>query len=149
MVKTGALFFFVFGVIATLATFAQINPVWEYGPYSPAIDSANSQPDWYIGFMEGSLRIMPGIVTNVARHTFVWNVFIPAVLLPAGFFILLGLYPVFEEWVTGDLRHHQILDRPRNAPARGVRCRSYRHGRRPAARRQRRRPDEVAESQSF
>ena len=118
LVKTGALFFFVFGVIATLATFAQINPVWEYGPYSPAIDSANSQPDWYIGFMEGSLRIMPGIVTNVAGDTFVWNVFIPAVLLPAGFFILLGLYPVFEEWVTGDLRHHQILDRPRNAPAR-------------------------------
>ena len=67
MAKTGALFFFVFGVMATLATFAQINPIWEYGPYSPAIDSANSQPDWYIGFMEGSLRIMPGIVTNVAR----------------------------------------------------------------------------------
>ena len=61
---------------------------------------------------------MPGIVTNVAGHTFAWNVFLPAVLLPFGFFILAGLYPIFEEWITGDLRHHQILDRPRNAPGR-------------------------------
>jgi ubiquinol-cytochrome c reductase cytochrome b subunit len=118
MAKTGALFLFVFGVIAALATFFQINPVWLWGPYSPAIVSSNSQPDWYIGFMEGSLRLMPGVVSNVGGHTFVWNVFIPAVLLPAGFFILAGLYPIFEEWLTGDLRHHQILDRPRNAPNR-------------------------------
>jgi ubiquinol-cytochrome c reductase cytochrome b subunit len=61
---------------------------------------------------------MPGVITNVAGHTFVWNVFIPAVLLPIGFFIIAGLYPAFEEWATGDLRHHQILDRPRNAPGR-------------------------------
>ncbi len=118
MAKTGALFFFVFGVIAALATVAQINPIWEYGPYSPVIDSAGSQPDWYIGFMEGSLRIMPGVVTDVGGHTFAWNVFLPAVLLPFGFFVCAGLYPIFEEWVTGDLRHHQILDRPRNGPGR-------------------------------
>lgn len=118
MAKTGALFLFVFGIIALLATYAQINPIWLYGPYDPVKASAGSQPDWYVGFMEGSLRIMPGVVSNVAGHTFVWNVFLPAVLLPVGFFLFAGLYPVFEEWATGDLRHHQILDRPRNAPGR-------------------------------
>jgi ubiquinol-cytochrome c reductase cytochrome b subunit len=118
MAKTGALFFFVFGVTALLATVAQINPIWLYGPYDPVRVSAGSQPDWYVGFMEGSLRIMPNWITNVGGHTFVWNVFLPAVLLPIGFFLLAGLYPVFEEWVTGDLRHHQILDRPRHAPGR-------------------------------
>ena len=118
MAKTGALFFFVFGSIAVLSAFFQINPIWLWGPYNPTIDQAGSQPDWYIGFMEGSLRLMPGVVSNVGGHTFVWNAFLPAVLLPIGFFILAGLYPIFEEWVTGDLRHHQILDRPRNAPNR-------------------------------
>ena len=42
-----------------LATFAQINPIWLYGPYNPAEISAGSQPDFYMGFLEGSLRMMP------------------------------------------------------------------------------------------
>jgi ubiquinol-cytochrome c reductase cytochrome b subunit len=68
--------------------------------------------------MEGSLRLMPNWVTNVAGHTFAWNVFLPAVVLPILFFALMAAYPLFEEYATGDRRHHHILDRPRNAPAR-------------------------------
>jgi ubiquinol-cytochrome c reductase cytochrome b subunit len=118
MAKTGALFFFTFAALALAATFAQINPVWLYGPYSPANDSANSQPDFYIGFMEGALRIMPGLVSNIDGHTLAWNVFLPAVVLPSGFFLISGLYPFFEQFATGDRRYHQVLDRPRNEPAR-------------------------------
>jgi ubiquinol-cytochrome c reductase cytochrome b subunit len=118
MIKTGALFFFTFAALAIAATFAQINPIWLYGPYNPATDSANSQPDWYIGFMEGALRLTPNVITNIGGHTFAWNVFIPAVLLPFGFFLMSGLYPFFEQLVTGDRRWHQVLDRPRNEPTR-------------------------------
>jgi ubiquinol-cytochrome c reductase cytochrome b subunit len=118
MAKTGALFFFTFGVLAVLGTIAQINPIWLYGPYSPANVSSLSQPDWYIGFLEGSLRMMPGVQTSLGGHTFVWNVLLPAVALPIGFFLIMGCYPVIEEWATGDRRDHQILDRPRNAPSR-------------------------------
>jgi ubiquinol-cytochrome c reductase cytochrome b subunit len=56
--------------------------------------------------------------TNVAGHTIVWAVFIPAVALPAVFFLFMGGYPFFEQWATGDRRYHQVLDRPRNMPAR-------------------------------
>jgi ubiquinol-cytochrome c reductase cytochrome b subunit len=118
MAKTGALFFFVFGLLTVLATAAQINPIWLYGPYDPLSVSSLSQPDWYIGFLEGSLRMMPGVETNVAGHTFVWAVFLPAVALPAAFFLIMGCYPFLEQWATGDKRSHQVLDRPRNAPAR-------------------------------
>jgi ubiquinol-cytochrome c reductase cytochrome b subunit len=118
VVKTQALFLFTFGAVALLATFAQINPIWLYGPYTPANVSSQSQPDWYIGFLEGSLRLMPNWVTNVAGHTIAWNVFLPAVLLPIMFFILMALYPLFEEVATGDRRHHHICDRPRNVPTR-------------------------------
>ncbi|MBO0776492.1 MAG: cytochrome b, partial [Actinobacteria bacterium] len=103
--KTTALFFFTAGITAVLATFVQINPIWLYGPYSPANVSSNSQPDWYIGFLEGGLRLMPNWQTNAWGHTVIWNVFVPAVLLPVLFFLLLALYPFFEEYVTGDLRH--------------------------------------------
>jgi ubiquinol-cytochrome c reductase cytochrome b subunit len=118
MAKTGALFFFVFAALALLAAVAQINPIWLYGPYHPDQVSSFSQPDWYVGFMEGALRLMPGVATNLAGHTFVWNVFLPAVFLPAMFFFLLYLYPFFEQYVTGDLRYHHVLDRPRHAPTR-------------------------------
>ena len=59
MAKTGAFFFFTFAACALAATFAQINPIWLYGPYNPVSISSGSQPDFYMGFLEGSLRMMP------------------------------------------------------------------------------------------
>jgi ubiquinol-cytochrome c reductase cytochrome b subunit len=118
MAKTGAYFMFTFGVIALLGTFAQINPIWLFGPYDPAAISAGSQPDFYMGFLEGSLRIMPNWETNLWGHTIPWNVLIPA-LVPLGL-IMTGaaLLPWIERWITGDHRWHHVNDRPRNAPAR-------------------------------
>ncbi|GAA4238031.1 ubiquinol-cytochrome c reductase cytochrome b subunit [Actinomadura meridiana] len=111
-------FLFAFGVLAALATFAQINPVWLYGPYQPDEVSFGSQPDWYVGFLEGALRIMPPLETNLWGHTIMWNVLLPAVVLPGIFFTLIGLYPFVERWATGDERLHHLLDRPRNAATR-------------------------------
>ncbi len=108
----------VFGVTALLAAVIQINPVWNYGPYVPDRVSTNAQPDWYVGFLEGALRLMPGIETNIAGHTLMWNVLLPTVVLPALLFAVLYLYPVFERWVTGDLVEHHLCDRPRDRPVR-------------------------------
>jgi len=118
MAKTGAFFFFTFGALALASTFAQINPIWIYGPYNPLAISAGSQPDFYMGFLEGSLRMMPAWQWVVAGHTFAINVFIPA-LLPLGI-VLTGaaLWPFLEQWITGDRREHHVTDRPRNAPTR-------------------------------
>src|SRR5215468_5752326 len=55
MAKTGAFFFFIFAVLALLSTFAQINPIWLFGPYNPSGITAGSQPDFYMGFLEGAL----------------------------------------------------------------------------------------------
>jgi ubiquinol-cytochrome c reductase cytochrome b subunit len=118
MAKTGAFFFFTFAGCALAATFAQINPIWLYGPYNPVSISAGSQPDFYMGFLEGSLRMMVPWEWNVAGHTFSFNVFIPA-LLPLGLiFTAAALWPFLEQWITGDKREHHINDRPRNAATR-------------------------------
>ncbi len=116
--KSTGLSLLVFGVIAVMAATAQINPVWNYGPYRPDQVSTGAQPDWYVGFLEGALRLMPPVETVVAGHTIMWNVFLPAVVLPALLFAVLYLYPFFERWVTGDLVEHHLCDRPRDRPAR-------------------------------
>src|ERR1700719_3637156 len=83
MAKGGAWFFFIFGALALLATFAQINPIWLYGPYNPVAMSAGSQPDFYMGMLEGALRVWPSWSWNVLGHTFAFNVFLPG-LVPLG-----------------------------------------------------------------
>jgi quinol---cytochrome-c reductase cytochrome b subunit len=118
MAKTGAFFFFVFGILAIAAAFVQINPIWLYGPYNPVAMSAGSQPDFYMGVLEGALRVMPAWQWVPFGHTFAFNVFIPA-LLPLG--IIFGgaaAWPFLEQWITGDKREHHLNDRPRNAPTR-------------------------------
>jgi ubiquinol-cytochrome c reductase cytochrome b subunit len=119
MASGGAWFFFIFASLALLATFAQINPIWLYGPYTPVSISSASQPDFYMGILEGSLRMMPAWEWhNFFGHTISWSVLIPFAV-PLG--IVLGgaaFWPFFEQWATGDRSYHNTLDRPRNAPIR-------------------------------
>jgi ubiquinol-cytochrome c reductase cytochrome b subunit len=116
--KTSAWFIFIFGALALLATFASINPIWLYGPYTPVAISSASQPDWYMGILEGALRMMPAWEINFLGHTLSLSVLIPfAVPLT----IILGgaaFWPWFEQWATGDKSYHHVNDRPRNAPVR-------------------------------
>ncbi|MFB0834301.1 cytochrome bc1 complex cytochrome b subunit [Arthrobacter halodurans] len=126
--KAGGFFFIVFGIIALISGFFTINPIWNYGPYDPSPVSAGTQPDWYIGWVDGALRLMPGYIGNMSLewvipfpwgdNTLVLNVLLPA-LVPA--MILFGVmfgWPWIERWVTKDNREHHLLDRPRNAPTR-------------------------------
>jgi ubiquinol-cytochrome c reductase cytochrome b subunit len=118
MAKTGAFFFFTFAAITLAATFTQINPIWLYGPFNPVAMSAGSQPDFYMGMLEGALRVMPAWQWAPWGHTFAFNVFIPALLPLGALFTGAALWPFIEQWVTGDKREHHINDRPRNAPTR-------------------------------
>ncbi|MDQ0093578.1 cytochrome bc1 complex cytochrome b subunit [Paeniglutamicibacter psychrophenolicus] len=126
--KAGGFFFIVYGIVAAISGLLTINPVWNYGPYDPSPVSAGTQPDWYIGFVDGALRLMPGMLGNFSFEwniPFPWgvntlslNVLVPA-LIPAGImFTIMFAWPWIESWVTKDKREHHLLDRPRNAPFR-------------------------------
>ena len=91
--------------------------MWAFGPYRPDLVTTGAQPDWYLGFSEGLIRVMPGWEINFWGHTLVLGVFIPFSLFPL-ILLALGVYPFIEAWITGDRREHHILDRPRNAPVR-------------------------------
>ncbi|WP_242889635.1 cytochrome bc1 complex cytochrome b subunit [Actinomadura litoris] len=118
MAKTSALFLWVLGVTTLLAAFVQINPIWLFGPYDPGAISAGSQPDWYMGWLEGSLRIMPAWEITAWGHTVSMSVLVPALVVPGVLFTGLAVYPFVERWVTGDHQIHHLLDRPRDVPAR-------------------------------
>jgi len=116
--KAGGFFFIVFGVVMAISATFTINPIWNYGPYDPSPVSAGTQPDWYIGWLDGALRLAPSnLDVVILGHTYPFGVLIPLVGSLV-FLALVAVYPFVEAWVTGDKREHHVLDRPRNAPVR-------------------------------
>jgi ubiquinol-cytochrome c reductase cytochrome b subunit len=115
--KSIGLFFGVAAVLSFLGGLVQINPVWLYGPYAPAQVSSPAQPDWYLGWLEGALRLFPAWQFRIFGLE-IPNVFLPAVVLPGITFGLLYAWPFIEAWRTGDSAPHHILDRPRDRPVR-------------------------------
>jgi ubiquinol-cytochrome c reductase cytochrome b subunit len=110
-------FFIVFGVLAALGGLTQINPVWLFGPYNPAQVSSGSQPDWYMGLLDGSTRLFPSWEIRLWGHS-IPPLFWPTVVLPT---ILIGLaasYPFVEARLTKDRARHNLLQRPRDVPVR-------------------------------
>ena len=117
LAKAGGFFFLVFGTLSVIAAVATVNPVWVYGPFRPDQVSTGAQPDWYLGFAEGLVRVMPGWEIDLWGHTLVLGVLIPVVVFPL-LLVFIGVYPFLEARVTGDRRAHHLLDRPRNRPNR-------------------------------
>ena len=116
--KAGGFFFIVFGVIMLISATFTINPIWNYGPYDPSPVSAGTQPDWYIGWLDGALRLAPShLEFSALGGTWSMNILLP-MIIGIGFLVIVAAYPFIEAWVTQDKREHHVLDRPRNAPTR-------------------------------
>jgi ubiquinol-cytochrome c reductase cytochrome b subunit len=108
----------VTGVLFLLGGLVQINPIWEWGPYHVAAATNGAQPDWYLGWLIGALRLTPGFDVQVGGYTLVPNPFWGGVAFPLLIFTALYLWPWLERRVTGDHRAHNLLDRPRDVPRR-------------------------------
>ncbi len=115
--KALALLFLTAATVFLLGGLAQINPIWIYGPFRVADASSASQPDWYMGWLDGGLRLMPPWEIRLFGYDLP-NPFFPGVLLPTLVFALLFLVPFIEERVTRDRNEHHVLDRPRDRPIR-------------------------------
>jgi ubiquinol-cytochrome c reductase cytochrome b subunit len=107
-------------MLVVLGGLVQINPVWEWGPYEPWVGENGAQPDWYLGWLIGALRLMPNLEIQLGDHTLVPNPFFGGLLFPAFVFAMLYAWPWLEQLVPGRgrRRDHHLLDRPRDAPRR-------------------------------
>jgi ubiquinol-cytochrome c reductase cytochrome b subunit len=118
MAKTTGFLFMVAGASALLGAFAQINPIWQFGSYEPYKISYAVQPDWYMGWTDGALRIMPAWEFTAFGHTIPLEVFLPVIVFPGLIFNICLAWPAIERRMTGDNAIHHLLDRPRDRPKR-------------------------------
>jgi quinol---cytochrome-c reductase cytochrome b subunit len=116
--KSTGLFMLVAAVLAALGGLAQINPIWEYGPYNPFSVTAPAQPDWYIGWLDGALRLGGPWDIALPGGFLISELFWPAVLFPGIALGIVTMWPWIEPLFTGDRAEHHILERPRDAPFR-------------------------------
>ncbi len=117
--KAGGFFFIVFGITALISALVTINPVWAYGPYEPTQVTAGSQPDFYMWFADGALRLLPSWMEfELLGFTVPLQTFLGAIASIPVIWTVAGVYPFVESWITGDKREHHLLERPRNAPVR-------------------------------
>jgi ubiquinol-cytochrome c reductase cytochrome b subunit len=112
------LMFAVFAALFLLGGLVQINPIWIWGPYHVADSTNGAQPDWYLGWLIGALRLMPSFDVVIAGRTLVPNPFWGGALLPTAVFGGLFVWPALERRFTRDRHPHNLLDRPRDAPRR-------------------------------
>ncbi|MDQ3532218.1 MAG: ubiquinol-cytochrome c reductase cytochrome b subunit [Actinomycetota bacterium] len=115
--KSIGLFFAVSAVLSVMGGLVQINPVWLYGPFEPQQVTSPAQPDWYLGWVEGALRLVPPFDVRLFGYE-IPNPFFPAVLLPGVTFTLLLAWPFLEQRFAHDKEAHHLLDRPRDHPVR-------------------------------
>jgi len=106
----------VAGVLFLLGGLVQINPIWQWGPYEIYQGTNGAQPDWYMGWLIGALRIMPPLEIHPFGYTIVPNPFFGGVLFPSVVFASLYLWPAFERRVARDYARHDLLERPRDNP---------------------------------
>ena len=118
--KQGGMFLSVSAVIALSAGLFQINPIWLFGPYRPADVSAASQPDWYVMFLDGLVRLMPAwqITIPIGDGYSIPPIFWPAVVGFGAMLTLTAAYPFLERRWTNDHQRHNLLQRPRDVPHR-------------------------------
>lgn len=117
-IKSIGLFFLVFASIAMLGGLLQIDPVWIYGPYNPVAVMPGAQPDWYLGWVEGAMRLFPGINVHFGRWVQIPEVFFPGMLFPGLVFATLYAYPFLEKlFSSGDPeKQHNVLRLPYQQP---------------------------------
>jgi ubiquinol-cytochrome c reductase cytochrome b subunit len=110
------LMFSVFAVLFLLGGLVQINPVWLWGPYHVGDGTNGAQPDWYLGWLIGALRLVPSWDFTIGHYTVVPNPFWGGALFPLIVFGILAVWPAVERRVTGDTAFHNLLERPRDNP---------------------------------
>src|SRR5919197_67318 len=108
----------VAALLFLLGGLVQINPIWQWGPYEVAQGTNGAQPDWYLGWLIGALRLVPSFDLTIADKTVVPNPFWGGALFPLVVLVVLAAWPWLERRLTGDHGFHNVLDRPRDAPGR-------------------------------
>ncbi len=113
--KATGFFAIVAGITVVMSGVFQINPIWLLGPYNPSQVSAGVQPDFYMGFLDGLVRIWPAWeIHNLFGRYMIPAVFFPAIVGATVLMILVSAYP----WIETQVHQGQRAAQHPAAPAR-------------------------------
>jgi ubiquinol-cytochrome c reductase cytochrome b subunit len=113
-----ALMFGVTALLFLLGGLVQVNPIWQWGPFEPWIGTNGAQPDWYLGWLIGALRLMPNFDLVIGHVTLVPNPFWGGAGFPLLVLAVLAAFPWIERRLRREHLAHNLLDRPRDSPNR-------------------------------
>jgi ubiquinol-cytochrome c reductase cytochrome b subunit len=107
------------GVLAASAVLVPWADITLQGPYVPGEVGNNAQPEWYIFFMEGALRIVPPFEFTIPLiGSPVTQLFVGGVLIPGLLFGFLFAYPWIERRRYGLEGDWHVLTNPLEVPLR-------------------------------
>lgn len=115
--RTTGYFLLLAGVLTAFGALLQINPVWLYGPFRATDATTSAQPDWYMGWLEGAVRMFPGWDIQIGGFLLP-AIFWPAVILPGLIFTPLFLWPWLDWMAMRDNQFVNVLQYPTMRPGR-------------------------------
>lgn len=118
--ESTTLFLWIFGLLAAAAVLIPWSDVTLLGPYVPGEVGNNAQPDWFIFWLEGMLRIFPPIEFTVPPGIVISGPFVAGVVLPGLIFTFLLAYPWIERRVYGLRGEWHVLQNPLDIPLRAA-----------------------------
>ena len=107
------------GLLALAATFIPWSDVELLGPYIPGEVGNNAQPDWFMFWLEGVLRMFPALEWDLPGFT-ISGPFVAGVLLPGLVFGALIAYPSIERRVYRLEGPWHVLQNPLDIPLRAA-----------------------------
>jgi ubiquinol-cytochrome c reductase cytochrome b subunit len=107
------------GVLAASAVLVPWADITLQGPYVPGEIGNNAQPEWYLFWLEGALRIFPPLEVSLLGTT-ISAAFVSGALLPGLVIGTLVLYPFLERRVYALEGDWHVLQNPLDIPLRAA-----------------------------
>jgi ubiquinol-cytochrome c reductase cytochrome b subunit len=105
------------GLIAAGAVLIPWSDVLLLGPYVPGEVGNNAQPDWFLFWVDGALRVFPALEIDVPGMT-ISGPFVAGVVMPGIVFGVLIAYPWLERRAYGLYGDWHVLQNPLDVPLR-------------------------------
>lgn len=116
--ESTTLFLWVGGLLAAAAVLIPWSDITLLGPYVPGEVGNNAQPDWFLFWLEGALRIFPPIEFGIPGSLIISGPFVAGVVLPGLIFTFLAAYPFIERRVYKLEGEWHVLQNPLEIPLR-------------------------------
>lgn len=115
--ESTTLFLWTAGVLVASSIFIPWADVALLGPYIPGEVGNNAQPDWFMFWLEGILRVFPSIEIDLPGVT-IAGTFVASIVIPGVLFTALAAYPWIERRVYHLEGDWHVLQNPLEIPLR-------------------------------